>query len=260
MTIRNVLGVLLAPVLAACVPGGIGAQPEPAGFAELHQIDRDVASVAGETIRIVNRYGNIRIRSVPDQAEGSLRVTVQAYSKDTIPASVETRRSEDGPVYEVMADSASGDFIRADLVVALPDRAGVDVVLEDGDFTMHPATYPVRVRARSGQVRLRTTGRVDVEVLDGHVVYNPPGGSPSTPIAGGRIQTSGAPVDVLVGDRTALAYRVVSGAAVTTDSLALLESRRRDGRAVLFGDREGNGLLEIQTDHAPVRLVAEGNR
>ncbi|MEX2498889.1 MAG: hypothetical protein WD397_08455 [Wenzhouxiangellaceae bacterium] len=252
-------GFVRALALSGLLIGAVEAQPEPAGFAELHQIDRAVASVAGETIRIVNRFGNVRIRSVPDQAEGSLRVTVQAHTKKTNPATVEVRRNECGPVFEVVADAESDDFIRADLVVALPDRAGVDVVLEDGDFTMHAASYPVRVGARSGQIRLQTSGRVDVEVLGGRVVYNPPGPVGHRP-AGGRIQTSGAPVDVLVGDRTALNYRVVSGAAVTTDSLALLETRRREGRAVLFGDHQGANLLEIQTDHAPVRLVAEGHR
>lgn len=252
--------IALVPMLAACISGGIGAQPEPAGFAELHQIDLDVASVAGETIRIVNRFGNVRIRSLPDRAEASLRVTVQAHSKDSVPASVETSRDERGPVYEVAADTTSADFIRADLVLALPDRAGVDIELDDGDFTMHAASYPVRIRARSGQLRLRTSGRVDVELLDGRVVYSPPRDSSAAPPAGGRIQTSSAPVDVLARERTALAYRVISGAAVTTDSLALLETRRSDGRAVLFGDREGSSILEIQTDHAPVRLVLEGIR
>lgn len=252
-------GFVRALAWSGLLISAVQAQPEPAGFAELHQIDREVASVAGETIRLVNRFGNVRIRSVPDQAEGSLRVTVQAHTKETVPATVEVRRNECGPVFEVVADTESGAFIRADLVVALPDRAGVDVVLEDGDFTMHAASYPVRVRGRSGQIRLQSSGRVDVEVLDGRVVYSPPGPVDQTP-AGGRIQTSGAPVDVLVGYRTALNYRVISGAAVTTDSLALLETRRRDGRVVLFGDHRDANLLEIQTDHAPVRLVGEGHR
>lgn len=240
-----------------CLWGLAHAQPESADNAGLHQIDRKLASVAGETIRIVNRYGNVRIRALPDHARGSLRVTVQARSKDINPARLDVSRVDSGPVYEVMADSASDDFIRADLVVALPDRAGLDVVLKHGDFTMHPASYPVKLRARTGNVRLRTSGTVGVEVLEGRVIYHPPRGrSPE----GGRIQTSGAPVNALLDQDVALNLHVVSGAAVTTDSLELLASRRRKGRAAVFGAQEDAATLEILTDHGPVRLVVEGHR
>lgn len=250
----------LAVVCVAAQALVVQAQPEPAGFAEIHQLNKTVESRSGETVRIVNRFGNVRIRAVPDAAEGSMRATVQSTSGDAVPAAIRTTEGHDGPVYEVVPGKNADELIRVDVVVALPDKAGIDVEMEHGDFTMHPASYPVRLRARSGKVRLRTSGRVDVEVPDGHVIYSPPEGGSSKPPAGGRIQTSGAPVDVLVGCKTALIYRVVSGAAATTDSLALLKTRRRDGRAVLFGDRESNRLLEIQTDHAPVRLVVEGVR
>jgi len=235
----------------------VHAQPEPAGFGEIHQIDQAVKSIRGETVRIVNPFGNVRIRAIPDAADGMLRATVQSTSRDGIPASVRTRDGDRGPVFEVVAAEQAAALLRVDVVVALPDKAGLDVEMARGDFTMHAATYPVRIRADAGNINLRTAGPVDVEVIDGHVTYNPPR---DRKLAGGRIQTSSAPVDVLVSSHAVLKFRVVSGAAVTTDSLALLQSRSRDGRATVFAYHAGADALAIQTDHAPVRLVVEGHR
>ncbi len=249
------LGWALA-VLAGVAPS-VQAQPEPAGYAEIHQIDQPVESRRGETVRIVNLYGNVRIRAVPDAAEGSMRATVQATTKDTVPAAIQMAEGEDGPIYQVVQGKRPDALIRADVVVALPDKAGIDVELDNGDFTMHPASYPIRVRARSGAINLRTSGLVDIELLDGHVTYNPPRDQQPS---GGRIKTSGAPVDVLLAPKAALNFRVTSGVSVTTDSLELLQARIRDGRAVQFAPHKRASVLEILTDHGPVRLVLQGHR
>lgn len=245
------LAVLGAPGLA------VQAQPEPAGFAEIHQIDRTITSERGQTVRIVNRYGNVRIRAVPDAAQGTLRATVQSAFEGVVPAAIQAAKDNQGPVYEVVAGKRADALIRVDVVVGLPDRAGIDVELDSGDFTMHPATYPVRVRAAAGAINLRTSGAVDVEVLGGQVVYNPPRDRRPS---GGRIKTSGAPVDVLLGANTELNFRVTSGVAVTTDSLQLLQARSRDDRAFVFELFDNAPELEILTDHGPVRLVREGHR
>lgn len=260
---------LLVCLVAACpwqfaaaqpqVHGEPQAQVEPqAHGAEvtLHQIDHPVRSEPGETIRIVNPYGNVRVRAIPDAAPGSLRITIQSSDGGRAPALVDSSQSDEGPVYEISSQRPQS-LLRVDVVVALPDRAGIDVRLTDGDFTMHPARYPVRVRADSGAVTVRTLGEVDVRVWSGHLTYNPPsGGAP----AGGRLQSSGAPVDVLMKGAGPLAFRVLSGAAVTTDSLPLLRTRAISGRAVSFGADPEAETLEIRTDHGPVRLVFEGHR
>lgn len=245
------------PAALVMLASSVQAQPEPAGFAEIHQLDRPVGSRPGETVRIVNRFGNVRIRAIPDAAEGSLRATIQSTAGDIVPAAIRVTESDDGPIFEIVPGKRAEALIRVDVVVALPDVAGIDVEMDQGDFTMHPASCPVRIRADSGSINLRTSGPVDVKVLDGHVTYNPPRDGK---VDGGRIQTSGAPVDALLSERVVLNFRVLSGVAVTTDSLPLLRSARRDGRAMLFELHEGAPWLEVLTDHGPVRLVLEGHR
>jgi hypothetical protein len=182
---------------------------------------------------------------------------VQSAHDGPVPARLDVGEHGDGPVYAVVATRPDHPPLRADVVVGLPDRAGIDVRLVRGDFAMHPAGYPVRVRADSGAIGLRTLGAVDVRVTDGRVVYDPPGDGAA---AGGSIRTSGAPVDVLMRGAAPLNFRIVSGAAVTTDSPALLATRSRDDRAVSFGPGQASATLAVQTDHAPVRLVVEGHR
>ena len=235
-------------------------QPEPQLGSELTQLDLALELKDGQRVRVVNPYGNVRLRALPDAAEGELRVTVQTASGVSNPARIVLHQIEDGIELVIEGDAPLRDtegFLRADFVLGLPNRVRLDVQMERGDFTMHPFDAPIRLRAEGGTIRLRTTGEVDVEVLSGHVVYQP-GGEAS--IAGGRIQTSSAPVDVMLKRPERLNFEVVSGAAVTTDSIAILARRTRDGRTLRFLDDPAAGLIRIQTDDAPVRLVAEGIR
>ena len=239
------------------------AQPERSlPEAEIHQLDLEFDLRDGMPVRIENPFGNVRIREVPLAADGRLRVTVQTRAGESNPLRIRHERDSNGLELAVTSvkevdDERPEHLLRADFVIALPDRAELDIKMKRGDFTMHPATYPVRLRAEHGRVKVLTTGRVDVEVLSGHVIYQAAG---EGRVAGGRIQTSTAPVDVRRADVSRVNYRTLSGAAVTTDSLAILRTRTTEGREEHFIGDPQRGTLEIQTDTGPVRLVAEGMR
>jgi hypothetical protein len=239
------------------------AQPEPAAGGELHTVGQPFSVKDGGRLVIFNPHGNVRIRAIPLAASPEFRVVMQTAEGVERPAELRVDALENGvrlAIEPVSAGRLSEEqgFLRADFVVALPDRFALEVEMVDGSFTMHPAGYPVTVRARDARLNLRTTGELDVEITDGHVVVQQ--GAGDTPLAGGRIQTSGAPVDVLGADIARVTYSTLSGAAVTTDSAALLAARVRDGRAYRFVGKPDNPVLTIQTDHAPIRLVAEGIR
>lgn len=238
----------------------VGEVPEPALGAELYQLDRTLMLKDGALVRVVNPYGNVRIRALPDAAPAELRVTVQTAAGVANPAMIVERAIDGGIELGIAGETSLREvdgFLRADFVLGLPNRVRLEVELDAGDFTMHSADYPVSIRGRSGKLRISTTGPIDVDLLHGHVVFQPNGVGR---IAGGRIQTSTAPVDVLIRQPERLNFEIVSGAAVTTDSLAILQRRVRDGRALRFVDDDQAGLLRIQTDEAPVRLVVEGLR
>ena len=229
---------------------------------EIHQLDLEFEVRDGMPVRIDNPFGNIRIREVPLAADGRLRVTVQTPIGESNPLRIRQDRDSDGLELAVEGVERSADgrpegLLRADFVAALPDRVELDVTMERGDFKMHPATYPVRLRAEHARVKVLTTGRADVEVLSGHVIYQAAG---EGRVAGGRIQTSSAPVDVRRADVSQVNYRTLSGAAVTTDSLAILRTRKTEGREEHFIGDPDLATLEIQTDTGPIRLVAEGMR
>ena len=236
------------------------AQPETSlPGAEIHQLDLEFEVRDGMSVRIENSMGNVRIREVPLAADGRLRVTVQTPAGEPNPLRIREKGDMDGLelAVERVGEIRPEGLLRADFVVALPNRVELDVIMDRGDFTMHPATYPVRLRAQNGRVKILTTGRIDVEVMTGHVIYQAAG---EGRVAGGRIQTSSAPVDVRRADISQVNYQTLSGAAVTTDSLAILRSRRREGRKEHFVGDPDHATLKIQTDTGPIRLVAEGMR
>lgn len=252
--------VLIGFALALAGSLVVADQAEPAVGGGLYQLDLALQVKDGQRIRIVNPYGNVRLRALPDVSDGELRVSVQTDADVANPARIVRRELDDGVELSIEGDAdlrSIDGFLRADFVLGLPNRVRLEIEMERGDFTMHPADYPIRLRAEHGAIRLRTTGEVDVQILSGSVIYQPDG---EGRIAGGRIQTSSAPVDVLLQQPERLNFEVVSGAAVTTDSASILSRRTRDGRALRFVDDADAGLLRIQTDAAPVRLVVDGIR
>ena len=253
-------GLLLAFAVLGLSTGQAVAESQP-GEVNIHRLTESFGVKDGQRIRVVNHHGNIRIREVPLASDAELALTIQVVNDAPPPVQTRVEMTDDG-VLEVgilgdrSPESLPG-FLRMDLTLAVPNRVELDIDLADGDFTMHDADYPVRLRARTGSVRLRTSGAVDIDVMAGHVVYLPP---QDRPPHGGRIVTSKAPVDILMNDPAALQFEVLSGAAITTDSPALLQSRRREGRSFIFGGESSDHILNIRTDEAPVRLVMEGVR
>ncbi len=249
--------IFLAPCLLASQP------EEVMGHGQVQQLHQLLKIQPGATLIVDNPLGNLRIRSIREREGIDVTATVQLKTGQDNPLDLVQQIEEDGSVKVALSGIEDMERLvravyRVDLVIGLPDTHPLDVRLIDGEFTMHGGTYPVRLRGRTGKANIRTSGTVDVELLHGHVVYQPAisMGAPQ----GGRIQTSSAAVDVLLADPESLNYQVVSGAAITTDSLALLQSRQIDGRTRLFGSDADSPVLKIQTDHGPVRLVAEGIR
>ena len=258
---RIFIGLIGALVVAGSLPAQ--QEPEPVVGAELHSLNRSLSIKDGARVVVVNPHGSVRIREIPLQATPEFRVALQTEAGVESPADLLVEPFEGGVrlAIEAAADgrlTREQGFLRADFVIGLPDRFALEVQMIDGSFTMHAASYPVKLRARSGSLNLRTTGALDVEIFQGHVVVQQ--GRGEAPIAGGRVQTSGAPVDVLGADLGRVNYETLSGAAVTTDSAAMLDARVQDGRRYRFVGDPDNPTLSIQTDAAPIRLVVEGIR
>lgn len=255
---------LSAAIFLCAVSHSASAQSAPAEQADsgsLHQLDHDFDVKPGFRIHVDNPYGNVRLREVPLAAGAEFRVTIQTRDSKAIAAEIKAEPIDGGIALSLVGERSAPEddpnFLRADFVLGVPDSIELDIRMERGDFTMHGASYPLKLTAREGKINLRTSGPVDINVDNGHVIYNPGGeGAPK----GGRIQTSGAPVDVLLRGRELIGFEIISGAAVTTDSLELLQRRSREGRTTTFSTDTTEAVLEIQTDHAPIRIVHEGIR
>lgn len=214
----------------------------------------------GAVVVLDNPYGNIRVRTSP---YGDL--TLRAVVQNMHPAIGEARLVEryDKGRIEVALEADGLDpavdrrRFRADFTLSFPENLGLEVHLTEGNFQMHASDAPVTVRAVRGDIRLITTGPVDVELLSGTVDYRPPANR-GTP-AGGRIQASDAEVNLIVPGYRDMAFRVISGVTVTTDSSELLEARRVNGREEIMRMSEDARELFIQTDSGPIRIVTAGH-
>jgi len=238
------------------------AVPETAADAVSIQLNTSLAITDGQLIVVDNPWGNVGIRAVPMAAGLEARASVQFTGPGDRPEVLfEPRLEGDATIlalaFDPLPETRSAATVRADLVVSLPDRVALEVHMDRGTFTMHPAGFALRLRGNDLRARIRTSGLLDVAVDAGQIIYLPPA---ERPPLGGRIRTSSAPVDILLADAEGLNFEIISGAAPTTDSLALLQARSISGRRVLFTPRPEQPVLAIQTDTGPVRLVTEGLR
>ncbi len=233
----------------------------PTGRAEIEfeRQDWTGSPAPGTLIRVENLYGDIRLRRAP-YGELEVRAVIQrgdAFKGEARLVHASAPGREQFRIEFTGAEPAAFSDARVDMVLGFPEALAFEASMNDGRFTMHDGDFAVSIVAERADLRVVTTGPVDVRSWHGDIELrlNPEG----TP-AGGRIQTSSGAVNLIIPDPDPLSLRIISGVAVTTDSLQLLSRRSREGREWRFtGSDQAVADYFIQTDSGPIRLVAESH-
>ncbi len=167
--------------------------------------------------RIVNPWGDVRVRTSPGDAIG-LSVVVQRLADDRpLPdfetverrGRLEVRVSYPGDPPRV---SAGGERPgRVDLAVFVPQGAALEVETDDGELRVAHRSAPIRARSTSGRILVSGGDVLDVASVSGPILARQVGGVPGP----SRVRSDSGPVTVLVSPRGDQLVRVRAGGGIS---------------------------------------------
>ena len=176
----------LAPILAAVVMAGCAAATPRAGLPtgeENPPVDFYVEPLhstakldPAATVHIVNRWGDIQVRSATEAGSVQVDAAVQRIGESP-PARPTFAISEDSGRFDLEVQYPAAALEprtgRVDLAVYVPDGMHVDLETLDGGIEVKKTSLDLKARTQSGDVFFINQGDVDVETDSGNVVARP---------------------------------------------------------------------------------------
>lgn len=202
------------------------------------------------TIKIINHYGDIRVRKADDnqfiyhgvaQSQDGQEVTLEfEQSKDMITAKV---------VYSKPSETSHLD--RFDLALIVPPLVALDIEIEKGKLTTKGLDSAIKVTTEGSDIQVKTSGPAALFSKKGSVDLSI---KASTQQIKSNIQTYGGFVNVTYYQDMPY-FEISTGSHVTSNSVPLLESSSKSARTFYYGDSKNNHHLNIKTDTGQIRLI-----
>jgi hypothetical protein len=218
-----------------------------------HQMERFTKTVGinqPTTIKVINRYGDIRIRKADDnqfiyhgvaQSQDGQDVTLEfEQNKDSITAIV---------VYSKPAETSHLD--RFDLALIVPPLVTLDIEIEKGKLTTKGLDSAIKVTTEGSDIQVKTSGPAELFSKRGSVDLSV---KASTQQIKSNIQTHEGFVNVTYYKDMPY-FEISTGSYVTSNSVPLLESLSQSARTFFYGDSKNNHHLNIKTDTGQIRLI-----
>lgn len=121
------------------------------------------------TIEIVNRYGEISIKS-HDRTEVGIHAVIQRLPPDFVPVKLETRR--DGGTLRIEPTFPGGigeQPGRIDMAVFVPTSLGLALTTDNARISVKKWVGPVAATTESGEIRASSRGRLDLRTDSGPI-------------------------------------------------------------------------------------------
>lgn len=201
-------------------------------------------------IKIINHYGDIRIRNADDDQFIFHGV---AQSQVDQKVSLDFQQDKEQVVFTVKySDPESTSHLdRFDLALVVPPSVSLDIEIERGQLSTKGLGSAVKVRSDSADLQVKTSGPVDLYTKHGSIELNL---KPAKQKIQSKIQTHQGPVNVIFYDNMPR-FEINTGSHVTSNSVPLLKSLSTEQRTAYYGDINNNHHLSVTTDTGHISLI-----
>ncbi|MCX7553255.1 hypothetical protein OS175_05150 [Marinicella sp. S1101] len=218
-----------------------------------HSIERFSESVIIKTptkAKIVNPYGDIRIRKADDEefiyhgvAQSSAEQEVKfsfTHENGVITASVQYSNPEQLSPQD-----------RYDLAIVVPAGVELDIDIERGRLSSKGLDNVVKVQSKTSDITLKTSQAVDLFTETGDISLTVKGSDKNV---NSTIQSYQGRVTVMYNQQMPL-FQVKTGNHITSNSVALLQTKTQSQRTQLMGQKNANKTIQITTDSGAINLI-----
>ncbi|WP_223786951.1 hypothetical protein [Marinicella meishanensis] len=241
---KNTLILVLTLFMA-----GLAQAEEPAAK-PLERFTKNITIQQATQIKIINHYGDIRIRKADDD-QFIFHGVAQAQASQQV--SLDVQQDKDLTVFTVQySDPANTNQLdRFDLALVVPPLVALDIEIENGKLSTKGLGSAVRVRSDSADLQVKTSGPVDLYTKQGAIELSI---KPVTSKIQSQIQTHQGVVSVIFYDDLPR-FEINTGSHVTSNSVPVLQSLSTQQRTAYYGDINNNHHLSVKTDTGQISLI-----
>lgn len=218
-----------------------------------HQMERfthDVEIKQPTKIKIVNHFGDIRIRKADDdlfiyhgvaQSQSFQKVTLDFQQKD----------GEITAIVNYSVPEKINHTDRFDLALIVPELVSLNIEIERGNLTTKGLNSSVIARSTNSDIQVKTAKFVDLFSKKGAIELTV---KSSEDKSESNIQSHQGAVTVFY-HKNMPGFEVITGNHVASNSSKLLLSQKQKDRTKLYGDKKSSHQIKIKTDSGPINLI-----
>lgn len=242
-TIYKLMVVMLVVVLCA----------ESFADTNQHKIQRFTENVTIKkptTAKIINHYGDIRIRKADDEAFIYHGVAQTSAAQD-----VKFEFSHEGDVITAVVKYSKPDELtpqdRYDLAIVVPAGVTLDIEIERGRLSSKGLENELKVKSKTSDIALKTSRAVNLFSEQGNISLTLKGDKNKV---NSTIQSYQGAVTVMYNEATPL-FEIQTGNHITSNSSALLDSKTTSQRSQRMGSDDAKNQIKITTDSGAINLI-----
>ncbi len=217
---------------------------------QMERFTRDVEIKKPTKIKIVNHYGDIRIRKADDdlfiyhgvaQSQPSQKVTLDFQQQD----------GEITAIVNYSDPEKTNHTDRFDLALIVPELASLDIEIEGGELTTKGLNSAVKVRSTNSDIQVKTPKAVDLFSKNGAIEWTV---NSLKDKSESNIQTYKGAVTIFYLENMP-GFEIITGNHVASNSSKLLMSQKKIDRLKQYGDKDSAHQIKIKTDLGPITLI-----
>jgi hypothetical protein len=231
-----------------CISTQLIAVNEEITLERLHY-EKDVSEI--KKIRIVNKFGNIRIRK-SDQ-DNFIFHGVSQFS-NAYKAQLITKQSDNQLLitveYPKLPDNDSLE--RVDVALIVPNYIDLDIEIEKGDLSSKKIKNSLKARSKLSNFTIKSSNAVDLYSHNGDVSLTLVKHKTPKSI---RLQTQKGNIKLTYHNKQAPGVEIISGGSTTSNSVAMLKNKKKIKRLTSYKDSKSFDNVTIQSDTGSIQLI-----
>ena len=218
-----------------------------------HQMERFTKKVEisqPTTIKIINHYGDIRVRKADDD-QFIYHGVAQSQVNQQVVLDFKQNKNQITATVKYSSLNKTNHLDRFDLALIVPEMVSLEIEIEGGNLTTKGLASAIKVRTDDANIQIKTSKAVDLFSKHGNIDLSI---KPIDNKTKSTIQTHQGYVTVLYYvDMPRV--EINTGKYVTSNSVPLLKSKSTQGRTHFYGDTNNNHYIKIKTDTGQISLV-----
>jgi hypothetical protein len=242
------LNIKLVLLVLLCISTPLFAVDQSITLERLHY-EKDVSEI--KTIKIINKFGDIRIRK-SDQ-DNFIFHGVSQFSK-TYQAELITKLSDNQLLITVEYPKlpASDSLERVDVALIVPSYIELDIEIEKGDLSIKKVKNSIKARSKNSNFTIKSSNAIDLYSHNGDINLTLVNHKTPQSI---KLQTQKGDVDLNYHKDQTPSVQIISGGSTTSNSVTMLQNKKKNKRVTSYKDSKSFDRVEIQSDTGSIQLI-----